>query len=79
VERADRLAGRDAGHRLERLANPGPVQPEVAAAAATLHGEEPAADEFREVPARGRRRHARLRGERACRQRAAVAERREHP
>jgi hypothetical protein len=54
------------------------VQPEVAAATAALGGEESALHEPREVPARRRGRHAGLGGEGARRQRAAIAERREH-
>ena len=76
---SERVGAKGLAWVFEHLRDLRPVQPEVAAAAAALGGEEAAVDEPRKVPARGRGSDASLGGEGARRQRAAVAERREHP
>src|SRR4051812_38634502 len=78
-QRADRPRRRHARQRLDELGDVRPGQPEVAVAALRGHGHQPRADELAEVPAGRRRRHARLGRQHAGRQRAAVAEREQHP
>ena len=78
AQRADRRLRCDAGQRLERPGDVGPGEAEVAVAPVALGDHEAAVDELSQVHARRGGRDARLRGEHAGGQLAAVGQRAQH-